>query len=161
MKPSMTLALTLGLLFGGAALTSTGCAKKKAPEAAVPGENFVVTLERADLISHQTETVREFNSIRYTLVMENGLPGGSVKVDRIDFSYGIGDRDIGTESVVPELTITPSGKGNAVVSGKFEWRDTSALPEGKAWVKGTVHWTGPNASRSTAFDLSTGYSVTE
>ena len=161
MKSSFTLALALGLLFGGAGLSTTGCAKKKAPESVEPGSNFTVGLSKAELLRRETTTVREFDQIRYTLDLNNGLTGGAVKVDKIEFSYGIGERDIGTETVTPAVSVDAGGKASTTVIGRFEWRETSTMPEGDAWIKGTVYWTGPNAARTTPFDLSTAYTAVE
>ena len=161
MKTSQILALALGLIAGGASLTSTGCAKKKAPEAAAPGANFAVDIGKVELLRQSTITVREKNELRYTLRLTNGLTGGAVTVDKIDFSFGIGERELGSESNVPNTSVAAGEMGKVTLIGHFDWSQDAEMPAGEGWVKGTVNWTGPNASRSTPFEFSKEYSVGE
>ncbi|NOY26207.1 MAG: hypothetical protein GXP62_10085 [Oligoflexia bacterium] len=161
MNKSMILTLALGLLAGGASITTTGCGKKATPAAAVPGEKFAVTIGKVEMLRRGTPTVREANEMRYTLRLNNDLAGGAVTVDKIDFSYGVGDRDLGSSSLSPGTSVASGAIAKVTLIGNFEWREDSAAPTGDGWVKGTVYWTGPNASRTTTFDLSKEYSVGE
>lgn len=161
MKTSQILALGLGLIAGGASLTSTGCAKKKAPEAVAPGGNFTVDIGKVELLRQSTSTVREKSELRYTLRLTNGMTGGAVAVDKVDFSFGIGDRELGAESSVPNASVAVGEMGKITLIGHFDWSADAEMPAGQAWVKGTVNWTGPNAERKTPFEFTKEYSAVE
>lgn len=148
-----TLALFGSLLVGGLVTTSTGCAKKKAPEAAEPGSAFTVDLNRVELVRRDTTTVVEHGQLRYILSLNNGLKGGSVAVDRIEYTFGVGERTYGTDTLKVGKSVAMDGKEVITVVGKFEWRDDSSVPQENGWIKGTAYWTGPNAERTTAFEL--------
>lgn len=151
MKPAY-LALLSAFAVGGLSLGATGCAKKKAPEAAEPGSAFQVELKKVELVRRDTTTVVEHGQLRYSVALNNGLKGGEVKVDRIEYSFGVGDRSMGSDTLAVGKAVASGATENLLLVGKFEWRDDSAMPAGDAWIKGTVHWTGPNAARSTTFD---------
>ncbi len=150
---SSTLALFATILVGGFVTTSTGCAKKKAPAAAEPGSAFTVDLNRVELVRRDTTTIVEHGQLRYILSLNNGLKGGSVAVDRIDYTFGVGANTMGSDTFKVGKSVAMDGKETITIVGKFEWRDDSKIPAENGWIKGTAYWTGPNAERTTTFEL--------
>lgn len=150
------LALALGLAALPLVTTSVGCAKKAEP-VAEPDVNYQITLGKAELVRQQLEGVEERNSLRYLLRFTNGLKGPAV-IDKIEFTYGIGDRELGSETVTPKQSVAVGDTGTVYLVGQFEWRTTSELPGQQATLKGTVYWTGPNGNaRTSPFEFAQAY----
>ncbi len=154
------LALIAVLGLGGTTLatTSLGCAKKSEPVEVKEG--FQVNMGTVTLVRRDTGFVEEQDQLRYVLRVTNSLKG-PLTVDKVDYSFGIGDRELGTGSDSPKKVVAVGATEKVNITGAFEWRQTSEMPAGKAWVKGTMYWTGPNNPRTTTFEFSKEYTESE
>ena len=153
MKSLNPLLLLSALLIGGGSASSSliGCAKKGDPSA--EEEPFLVTMGGVQLIRRETGVTEEQDQLRYTIKVNNGLKG-PVTVDRIEYSYSIGERDLGTETAPSGAVVQVGQTQDIVLVGRFEWRSTSDMPTGKAGVKGTIFWTGPHdVARTSTFSF--------
>lgn len=154
----LALVFTLGLAGLPLATTSVGCAKKGDTEAAV---NYELTLGSAELVRRPTGAEEEQDALRYQLRFTNSLQGPAT-IDKVDFSYGIADRELGNDSASPGLQVAVGDTGKISLIGRFEWRQSSEMPGDKAFLKGTVYWTGPNGNaRTSPFDFSMAYTEIE
>ncbi len=151
---SLSRTALAGLLALGVALPASsllGCAKKSEPVAAQPGSKFTTTLGKVTLLRRDTGVSREDDSLTYMLRVTNGMAGDAT-VDRVEFSFGIGDRELGTGTAAPALKVAAGDTGKVQLGGTWEWRQQSDMPDGQAWVRGTVYWTGPHQARTTTFE---------
>lgn len=150
---SLLLLAALGL--GLPATSTLGCAKKGDPSAEeVP---FEVALGAVELIRRDTGVAEEQDQLRFPLKITNGLKG-PVTVSRVEYSFSIGERELGTATHDSGAVVQVGQTQDVVLIGRFEWRQTSDMPTGKAGVKGTVYWVGPHdIARTTTFNLSKDY----
>ncbi|RME20465.1 MAG: hypothetical protein D6798_20435 [Deltaproteobacteria bacterium] len=159
----LTRIVLAGCLVAGAATTSStllACAKQSEPAAAAPGSKFTVHLGDVTVTRRATGASREDDILTFHVRLTNGL-AGDVVVDRVEYSFGIGERELGSTTLTPALTISSGDTSTIRLGGTWEWRQQSDLPEGQAWVRGTVYWTGPHQARTTTFELSGDYEETQ
>lgn len=151
----IALVLALGIAGLPLATTATGCAKKAEPEA--PAAGTTIELGKVELVRRATGTTEEQDSLRYVLRFTNSLQGAAT-IDKVEYSYGIGERELGNGSETPAMSVAVGDTGKIFITGRFEWRQDSEMPADNAFLKGTVYWTGPNGNaRTSPFELKKAY----
>lgn len=157
-----SLSLVLGLVaVAPLAASQVGCAKKNKTEEPAAAEPITLDIGKLEVIRRPGADGQEKNQLRATLRVTNGQPK-AITIDKVEYSYGIGSKELGTDTDEFGESVAPGEMGKVTLVGDWNWREDSNLPGDTGYVKGTIHWTGGSGNaRTTPFDFSKAFVLGE